>query len=230
MIGEHPGDVDQKRGPIKRQDLDRGREPANVLGVPLDVDEAVGLSFGQFRGIETVTAVHRYASTSGDEADDLIGRHRRTAPREPDHDVVEAFDMDTDRLVDPATTSRTAVDGRRQSLRLDDGLGLLFAAQLSTESLGDRLGGDMAFADGGEQQVLVGVVHRLENRRKDRLFEDAASSEPSRRSAWMRSSRPSSIASSRRSRMYHCLILLAARRLATNFSQSRLGPAPRRWR
>ena len=36
----------------------------------------------------------------------------------------------------------------------------------------------MAFTDGGEQQVLVGVVHRLENRRKDRLFEDAASSEP----------------------------------------------------
>ena len=34
------------------------------------------------------------------------------------------------------------------------------------------------------------------------------------------------MASERRSLVYHCLIRLAARRLATKVSQSRLGPAP----
>ena len=48
---------------------------------------------------------------------------------------------------------------------------------------------------------------------------------PSRRMALCRSSRPFSIASSRRSRENHCRILLRARGLATSLSQSRDGPA-----
>ena len=48
---------------------------------------------------------------------------------------------------------------------------------------------------------------------------------PSLRSAFVSSSRPDSMASSRRSRLNHWRILLRARGLTTIFSQSRLGPA-----
>ncbi len=49
---------------------------------------------------------------------------------------------------------------------------------------------------------------------------------PSRRRALVRSSRPASMASSRRSRENHWRILAAARGVATTWSQSRDGPAP----
>ena len=48
---------------------------------------------------------------------------------------------------------------------------------------------------------------------------------PSRRNPLASSSRPVSMASSRRSRLNHCRILLRARDEATSFSQSREGPA-----
>jgi hypothetical protein len=57
---------------------------------------------------------------------------------------------------------------------------------------------------------------------------DAASfwtGRPSRRSALVSSSRPPSMASSRRSRLNHCRILLRARGEATICNQSRDGPA-----
>ena len=51
------------------------------------------------------------------------------------------------------------------------------------------------------------------------------SGRPSLRNALTSSSRPFSMASSRRSRLNHWRILLRARGVTTRFSQSRLGPA-----
>ena len=44
-------------------------------------------------GVGAVGAVHRDAAAAGDEAHDLVAGHRRAAPREPHHHVVEPLDV-----------------------------------------------------------------------------------------------------------------------------------------
>ena len=97
-------------GTVERLDLDRHRVVAGRVVVPLDLDDAVGLT-PQAHRVRAVGAVHRDATTTGDEAHDLVAGNRRAATREPDHDVVEALDVHADVAVrrDPAH----AAGGRR---------------------------------------------------------------------------------------------------------------------
>ena len=55
---------------------------------------------GQGHGVRAVVAVHRDPSALGDESHDGVTGHRRTAPREVDHDVVESFDVDAGACVE----------------------------------------------------------------------------------------------------------------------------------
>ena len=124
-----------------------------AVPVPFDLDHAAHLAGGQGGGVGAVAAVHADAPAPGDEADDLVARHRRAAPRQPHHDVVEALDVDTDALalVDPA-----GLAGRGRQLHL-----VVAAAQLPGHPLGDGLGRHVALADGRVEGVEVGVVHGL---------------------------------------------------------------------
>ena len=47
-------------------------------------------------GVGAVGPVDRHPPAPGDEADDLVAGHRGAAPRQPDHQVVEALDVDAD--------------------------------------------------------------------------------------------------------------------------------------
>ena len=70
-------------------DHERGR----LVVVPLDLDEPLGLVSTSDGGVGAVGAVHRHAAAAGDEAHDLVAGHRRAAPRQPHHHVVEPLDV-----------------------------------------------------------------------------------------------------------------------------------------
>ena len=79
------------------------RKTPVAAAVPLDLDEPLALAgWPSDGGVGAVGAVHRHAPAPGDEADDLVARHRRAAPRQPHHHVVEALDVDADRRAAPA--------------------------------------------------------------------------------------------------------------------------------
>ena len=197
--------------------IETTKVPSCVV-VPLDLDEPVALAGGERHGVGAVGAVHRHAAAPGDEADDLVARHRGAAPRQPHHHVVEALDVHARRR---GARPRGPRGGRAVVGQL-----LLAArvaaAQLLREPLRDRLGRHVALADRGVQRLEVGVV--AATRRPSSSSVGRASfwtGRPSRRSALTSSSRPVSMASSRRSRENHWRIFVAARGVATNCSQSR---------
>ena len=77
----------------------------------------------------------------------------------------------------------------------------------------------------GVERIEVGQVHLVGHLLEGRRAEELVQREAVRRRARASSSRPFSIASSRRSRENHWRILLRARVEATIWSQSRDGPA-----
>jgi hypothetical protein len=86
----------KQAGPIDGHHLDGGHEHTGRPMVPLDFDEPLAGPAGQRGGVGAVGPMHRHPASPGDEADDLVARHRRAAPGEADHQVVEALDIDTD--------------------------------------------------------------------------------------------------------------------------------------
>ncbi len=88
------------------------------------------------------------------------------------------------------------------------------------------LGRDVALADGGVERVDVGWRRSLAIAVSVSDVMSRCSGSPCLRIALAMASLPESIASSRRSLENHWRILLRARALLTNCSQSRLGPAP----
>ena len=115
----------------------------------------------------------------------------------------------------------------RRALR-GDGQLLLAAAQLPLDALRDGLAptrgprrSRRAARRGRRSCMLLG-----DRRRAPASAASFWTGMPSRRSAFTSSSRPVSIASTRRSRENHCRIFERARGVCANWSQSRLGPAP----
>ena len=91
VLGEDVGHVAKQAGTVQRVHRDGRREPAREVGVPLHLDQPVGLAPNQPDGVDAVGPVHRYAPAPGHEPDDLVGRHRSAALRQPDQDVVETL-------------------------------------------------------------------------------------------------------------------------------------------
>ena len=89
---EHLGDVAQELRAVERLDLDRHHERGRLVVVPLDLDEPLGV-VDEAGGVGAVGAVHRDPAATGDEAHDLVARHRGAAPREAHHHVVEPLDV-----------------------------------------------------------------------------------------------------------------------------------------
>ena len=85
-------DVTQQPRAVERLDLDRDDERGLLVVVPLDFDQPLGMLDEPGR-VRAVGAMHRDAAATGDEAHDLVARHRSAAPREPHHHVVEALDV-----------------------------------------------------------------------------------------------------------------------------------------
>ena len=174
---------------------------------------------------DAVLPVDRDAAAAGDEADDRVARHRRAAPREPHHDVVEALDVDPGRA---GTTVRSGAAAGAPSS----------AAALSSppRSVALRGAGRRLRAEtwpspiAAYRRVEVGVAERRRRlgEQGGRARRASAPGRPSRRSALTSSSRPLSMASSRRSRENHWRILLRARGETTIFSQSWRRPGRRR--
>ena len=91
---------------VKGHDLQHRAVLTARRAVPLDVDDALAETLGQGDRVRAVVAVHRHASTLGDEAHDVVAGHGRAAPREVDHDVIEPFDVHA--RADVATCARGA--------------------------------------------------------------------------------------------------------------------------
>ena len=104
----------------------------------------------------------------------------------------------------------------------------LLAAERLHQPADHGLRRDVALADRGVERGHVGVA-QLGGQRDERLVRSSAAGSAGSACAWpcAIASLPCSMASSRRSLENHCRILLRARGLFTNISQSRLGPAVR---
>ena len=173
----------------------------------------------QAHRVGAVGAVHRDAAAAGDEAHDLVARNRGAAARQPHHDVVETLDVHADvavRRVPGARGGRATVTGSCSSPPRSS------RWMRCTTALADTWSSPIADVE----RVEVGVVQLLGDLRHRRRRRQLLHRQPSRRSAFTSSSRPASIASTRRSRENHCRIFERARGVCTNCSQSRLGPAP----
>ncbi len=134
VVGEHARDVAQQAGPVEALDLDGGHEHRGDVGVPLDVDEAVGLPDGERLGVGAVGPVHRDAAAPGDEAHDLVAGHRGAAARETHHDVVEALDVHPGLgVARPGRPARRPHRGGE--LLLTGGVDVL---EVAAQALGDR--------------------------------------------------------------------------------------------
>ena len=121
-------------------------------------------------------------------------------------------------LLDPAAAGDDAVLAEL----VDDGV----LAALGGDQLVDhRLRADRALADRGVQRVDVGQLMKPATAVRCSSVSSRCSGRPALRSWRASASLPSSIDSSRRSRVKWWRILFRARGLRTNASQSRLGPA-----
>jgi hypothetical protein len=80
LVREHPGHVGEQPGPVERLHLDGHQEHRAVARCPVDLDHPLLLGAGQVDDVHAVHPVHGHAMTVGDEAGDLVSRHRGTAP------------------------------------------------------------------------------------------------------------------------------------------------------
>ena len=150
MLGEHLGDVAQQPRPVERLDLDRHHERGRLVVVPLDLDDALGV-IDEAGGVGAVGAVHRDAAAAGDEAHDLVAGHRRAAPRQPHHHVVEALDVHA-----RGAAARRA--GRRGGRCVVTGSCSSPPRSSRCSRCTTALRRHVALADGGVEHVEVGVV------------------------------------------------------------------------
>ena len=159
VLRQHVGDVAEQLRTVERLDLDPDDVVARRVVVPVDLDHAVGLALQAHR-VRAVGAVDRDAAAAGDEAHDLVAGHRRAAPREAHHHVVEALDVHAGGDGRSCARTRRPLHGDRELL--------LAAAQLALHPLHDRLGRDVALAERGVQRLEVGVVEALGDRHEHR--------------------------------------------------------------
>jgi len=94
LVRKHPGHVGQQPGPVERLHLDGHQEHRAVARRPVDLDHPLLLGTGQVHDIHAVHPVHGHAMTVGDEAGDLISRHRGAAPGQAHPCVRRAVDLD----------------------------------------------------------------------------------------------------------------------------------------
>ena len=215
----------------------RARSSASTWMLTRNVDCAVGAhstsssrSGWRWRlgGVGAVAAVHRDAAALGDEAEDRVGRHRRAALGELDPDVGRALDDDAG----VAGAGRLRRGARRSVMR--DALGevlrraVLAAVQLDHPAY-DGLGAEVALPDRRVERRDVGQPEvRARPAVSDSWESTRLSGRPSLRISLAICSLPRSIASSRRSLVNHCRILVRARGDLTKLSQSRDGAGVRR--
>ena len=182
--------------------------------------EARRLLGHQAHGVGAVGAVHRHAAAAGDEADDLVARHRRAAARQAHQHVVEALD------VHAGVVARSRGAAARGSTVAGS-----CSSVVAVRSAAGHLAGDGRGPTRGPRRWPRAASRgrrttRPRSRRPARRWSTcAAPAGPRGGTPWSSSSRPDSTMSSRRSRENHCLILLRARGDSTNCSQSRVGPA-----
>jgi len=94
LVGQHPGHVGEQPGPVQRLDLDGDQEDRALGWRPVHVDHPLALGFGQVNQVHAVDPVHGHSVAVGDEADDLVARHRGAAPGQPHPHVRRAADLD----------------------------------------------------------------------------------------------------------------------------------------
>ena len=95
LIRQHPGHVGEQPGPVERLHLDGHEEHRAVAWRPVDLDHPLLLGAGQVDDIHAVHPVHGHAMTVGDEAGDLISRHRSAASGQSHPGGRRTVDLDT---------------------------------------------------------------------------------------------------------------------------------------
>ena len=225
VVGQRVRHVAQQPRPVERLHLDRRHEDA----VSASPSHSTSMSRSlcprrQRHRVRAVGAVHRHAAATRDEADDLVAGHRRAAPRQPHHHVVEPLDVHARAVGALAAGAawRTVIGSCSSSAPRP-------RAGSRATRWATRPRRDVVLADRGVQRVEVGVAHRDGRvRRARRVPTSFCTGRPSRRIALTSSSRPVSIASSRRSRENHWRILLRGAWATRRSSASRAtGPRPR---
>ncbi len=128
----------------------------------------------QRHGVGAVGAVHRHAAATGDEADDLVARHRRAAPRQAHHARRRGPRRARPSAAPPLPAPAVLAHGDGQLL-----LALGVAARWSGDARArPPLGRHVVLADGRLERVEVGVVERcgdlVEHRRLQDLLDGQA--------------------------------------------------------
>ena len=82
LVGQHPGDVGEQPVAVQRLDLDRTRKTLDAIGA--HSTSTIRSRCAVRLGVDAVPPVHGHAAADGDEPDDLVARHRRAAPGQPD--------------------------------------------------------------------------------------------------------------------------------------------------
>ncbi|CAB4878704.1 unannotated protein [freshwater metagenome] len=151
LIGQRVRNVPQQPGSIEGNNLDGRPERGTYrVPVPLDVDEASRLPEGQRDRVGTVRTVDRYPPAASDEPEDGVPRYRGAALREPNEQVVEPLDVDTN-LVRTRTVRTRFRHCRGEEL-------VVLLGESTIEPLGNRSGRNVTLTDADEQRLDVLVV------------------------------------------------------------------------
>ena len=107
--------------------------------------------------VGAVGAVHADAAAAGDEADDLVARHRRAARGQPHEHVVEALDVQP--------TLSACVRWRRGRSTVAGSCSVVVAAaEAPGDTLGDAARRHVVLADRRQQGVEIGVAEVVRSR------------------------------------------------------------------
>ena len=143
---------------IKRLHLNLDHEHALGAG-PLHIDHAFWLTLLQVQHVLAVHTMHGYALIAGDEANNLVSRHRHAASGKLDPNVSHAFDGNTQRA-----------GGLLGAFHLLERQRLLFhffvhfvAARIANQVRNDVLSGDLPFTDCHEHSLSIGEIQLVSN-------------------------------------------------------------------
>ena len=138
LFAERIGHVAQQLGTVERHHFNaRAEHGAGLIAIPLDVDQARRLLGHQALGVGAVRSVYRHTATAGDEADDVVARHRRAATRQPHQHIIQTLDVNTGVVARP---TRATTAGQHHGGGL---FGVVAAAERARNLLRNRTGRHM---------------------------------------------------------------------------------------
>jgi len=94
LVGQYAADITQQTRAVAGRDLDTCLKHRVSTLAPFHLDQTVALVLGQSTHVRAVPLVNGYPGTHGDEADDIIPRHRLAATGDLGQQIADTVDHD----------------------------------------------------------------------------------------------------------------------------------------